>query len=475
MKPKHILAWIVAVIACLAVISWLFPTQGIVLGDVQLRWPSLQQVLTQDPGPDCTSPALDTLSILSTPSTLSAPSAISTPSASLPNSYRSDRTESAVAYGRDDSSRIVVVEATPHTWIAPLREALGSADTTTIHIVHYGDSQLEGDRMTTNLRRRLQTRYGGSGAGLIPLHQTISSRTIHQMLTMNGKIQSTGEGPKRYLAYGPKKNRRENAIYGVMGQVAMMNDSLCAGSEEMSLRIEPMTNEKYPARYFNRIRVLCDGDIHVSIDHAQVLSSGYYALPDSTTRCTIQLQGRGEVYGIGIESDHGIMVDNIPMRGCAGTIFTGIRSAQLTDYFSATSTRLIILQYGGNVIPYSSDTASVYAYIKRIRAQVRYLQHCAPQAGILFIGPSDMLTTIDGHKTSYPILPVMDHALKKMAQEENIGYWSLLDAMGGIGGMLSWQQRGWAGSDGVHFTRKGADQAGEMLAQYILEQLAAEE
>ena len=38
--------------------------------------------------------------------------------------------------------------------------------------------------------------------------------------------------------------------------------------------------------------------------------------------------------------------------------------------------------------------------------------------------------------------------------------------------MIEWQRRGWAGSDGVHFTRKGAEIAGQKLTEWLLERPA---
>jgi len=38
-----------------------------------------------------------------------------------------------------------------------------------VRILHYGDSQIEDDRITSYLRNKLQTRFGGSGVGLVPV------------------------------------------------------------------------------------------------------------------------------------------------------------------------------------------------------------------------------------------------------------------------------------------------------------------
>ena len=171
-----------------------------------------------------------------------------------------------------------------------------------------------------------------------------------------------------------------------------------------------------------------------------------------------------------LESATGIIVDNIPMRGCSGNIFTKIDSTQLSDFYKATNTRLIILQFGGNMIPQTENPSTISGYVRTtLRQQVRYIRSCAPEASILFVGPSDMSTNIDGQMTTYPLVPYMDKLLKKMAAEEQIAYWSMYDAMGGKDSMVRWVEVGLAGSDYVHFTRAGANKVGKMLYEWLME------
>jgi len=40
--------------------------------------------------------------------------------------------------------------------------------------------------------------------------------------------------------------------------------------------------------------------------------------------------------------------------------------------------------------------------------------------------------------------------------------------MGGPGSMAEWVKRGWASDDHIHFTRRGAQEAGERLEQALL-------
>ena len=158
------------------------------------------------------------------------------------------------------------------------------------------------------------------------------------------------------------------------------------------------------------------------------------------------------------------------MRGCSGNIFTKIDSAQLSEFFWETNTRLIILQFGGNMIPQTENPSTISGYVRStLRQQIRYMRACAPYASILFVGPSDMSTNIDGTMTTYPLVPYMDKLLKKMAEEEGIAYWSMYDAMGGYNSMVAWHDKGLAGSDYVHFTRAGANNIGKKLHKWIME------
>ena len=337
-------------------------------------------------------------------------------------------------------------------------EGLREAGSKQVRVVHYGDSQIEEDRITSTLRSHLQEQYGGIGPGLLPLVQTIPTRTVVQSLLIDGQRVTPKNGPQRWLVYGPKAQQRDsNNHYGVMGQVAVL-DSLC---DSVTVHFEPY-GKLTKANYFSQMRIIATPSIVVNGSRQHV-----GALRDTLTRLNIDLCGIGEVYGISLESPSGVIVDNIPMRGGSGNVFTKINRKQLTDFFAETNTRLIILQFGGNVMPWANTEERVRSYAYSMRKQIRYLRECAPNASLLFIGPSDMLTVVDGEKRSYPTIAYMDQQLARAAAAEGIAYWSLFKAMGGEGSMLQWQEKGLASSDGVHFYRSGANKAGELLWAWL--------
>ena len=350
------------------------------------------------------------------------------------------------------------VEEAPVGVLDKFIEGLQEAGSKQVRVVHYGDSQIEEDRITSTLRTYLQNEYGGLGPGLLPLVQTIPTRTVVQYLLIDRQRVTAREGPKRYFVYGPKNQQRDSSNhYGIMGQVAVL-DSLC---DSVTMHIEPY-GKLTSANYFSQLRVWATRDILVDGSRRH-----QGALRDTLTRLNIDISGIGEVYGVSLESATGVIVDNIPMRGGSGNVFTKMNRKELTDFYAETNTRLIILQFGGNVMPWANTEERVRGYAYSMRKQIRFLRECAPNASILFIGPSDMLTVVDGEKMSYPTIAYMDQQLARISAAEGTAYWSLFKAMGGEGSMQVWQEKGLASSDGVHFYRSGANRAGELLWQWL--------
>ena len=435
MKPYKVLIFIACVMACLAALCIVLPGR-IAFGEKVLRWPTLAEVFeTEEAYPQ---PLPEEEGSITASDTID-PSPDTLPSLE----------------GRAEKEAPIPIPKVPvdsvtdsRMFLAAFYASLAESSDRVVRVVHYGDSQIEEDRMSQQIREKLQALYGGQGCGLMPLAQTIPNKTARQQLRMNGRFVQPAQGPRRYLVYGPKRDQRQDGMYGVMGQVTILNDSLVKGSEEVTAVCTPLI----PTAQYTRWKVFADTSIHYTF-------SGD----------TVFLSGRGAVYGLSQESEKGVIVDNIPMRGCLGLVFTKMDRTQLSSFYRDQHVKLIIMQFGGNAIPFNENPGTISAIVKGLREQVQYVQSCAPEASILFIGPSDMLTQEEGEWISYPMVPYMDRLLRKMAIEENIAYFSLFRWMGGAGSMKRWQEIGLAGSDGVHFTRAGARKAGNAVAEWIIE------
>ena len=434
MKPYKVLLFIACVMVGLGVLCMVLPGR-VAWGEQELRWPTLAEVMGSEKSEYSKySEYSDSLLLEEFPV--------------APDSLIVAEADTATAAPQPVIPKFTVDStADSRIFLSPFYAALEQSGERTVRVLHYGDSQIEEDRITSQIREALQTRYGGSGVGMMPLVQTIPSLSVKQQLHMGGRLITPAQGPQRYFVYGFKRNQRADGLYGPLGQLAVMDESLVKGSEAVMAVCTPQKKE---LRY-TRWKIFADSTVQYT-----------------TSGDTVRLSGRGKVYALSQESETGVIVDNIPMRGCLGLVFTKMDSTQLSTFYRQENVQLIIMQFGGNAIPSNRNPGTIAGIVKGLREQVQYVRRRAPEASILFIGPSDMLTQIDGEWQTYPMVPYMDRLLRKMAYEENIAYFSLYGWMGGSGSMMRWQEAGLAGSDGVHFTRSGARKAGKAIAEWIL-------
>ena len=81
-----------------------------------------------------------------------------------------------------------------------------------LRIMHYGDSQIEGDRMTSLIRYKLQRHFGGSGIGMQPAVQLYG----YQL----SLIHTASDNWKRYTAFGKVDSTLTHNMYGMLGSFA---------------------------------------------------------------------------------------------------------------------------------------------------------------------------------------------------------------------------------------------------------------
>lgn len=452
MKIGTIVCFIFSVIGMLALVAYFFPQEGVAVGGVQLRFPALTEVLQaeEEEIPTDTVPE-DTLT---TEELMQM----------RMDALKAEKESEFLTYCRTNPARIYM-PADSIGYLDAFFDALEGARERPVRVLHYGDSQLEGDRITSVLREAFQERFGGSGVGLVPAVQTIGTYTLTQ----------TAEPAEltRHLVYGPKTMRLDGGGYGPMGQTATVD-----GNATFSFTTR--MRDTYPnASRFSRLTLMSSSPVEVRIiaggdtlqaDETTGSENLYFytaRLGGAHTTATLQVNGHADLYGIQLDGAGGVSVDNIPMRGCSGTVFTSISQSTLVPFFRRENVRLVILQYGGNSVPYLKDSKGIASYMNGLKRQISYLKKLLPGSCFLFIGPSDMSTSIEGQMQTYPLLPKVVEALKGMADESGIAYWDLYAAMGGRNSMMKWVDSHLAGPDYVHFTPKGARHVGNILYETL--------
>ena len=447
MKAYKTTLFIFSIIAVLAVICALFPQDGVQAGNVTLTFPTLTEVLSNEAAEAAALPSESPEELLERQL----------------QQMRMQEEAQYLDYFRTSNIRIALPDD-DLTFFDDLFDAFEHADSTRMRIVHYGDSQIEGDRITGVIREELQDTFGGIGPGILPLLQTVGSINTGQSIT---------DSIPRGLVYGPAEMRGKNNNYGVMGQVAYLDTTV-------TVSVWPRTKEPKHCRTFTRVTVLaentssdlyitCKGDRRV-VKPAEGEQRTTFHFTEPVERVTLTLSGYARVYGILLDGDTGVCVDNIPMRGCSGTMFSNINRSLLTDYYRKENVRLIIMQYGGNSVPYLKASKGIATYASQMERQIRYLQECAPQAKVLMIGPSDMSTLIKGNWQTYPMLPEIIDSLRTAANRAGAAYWDMYQVMGGHNSMAQWcsEQPPLAGSDHIHFTPRGATRVADLFCKSLM-------
>ena len=341
-----------------------------------------------------------------------------------------------------------------------------------VRVAHYGDSQIEMDRISQNLRESLQKRFGGCGTGMFPAMTTTPMATISH-------YASGGFGFFTMIVDSTTRRAGHNR-YGPLAQVTGL-----WGGGTVSLRAQNQKSTPDHVRNFQSVSVLygrASEDFSATVV-ADTLHPAPVVRADSCAtwatwtfdhpveKATLRFTGSAEIYGVATDGAAGVTVDNIPMRGSTGHILTRIDSCLLRTAYRLDDTRLVILQFGGNFVPNAGSSKAISGYMDQVREQIAYFRAVAPGAKILFIGPSDMAaSTEDGRIVSYRRLPEVVDSLKAVSLASGAAYWDLYRMMGGQNSMAQWVRHypAYAGPDYVHFTPTGANLVGEALSRSLL-------
>jgi lysophospholipase L1-like esterase len=450
MKARSVLSFLLLSILGLALLGAFFPANGIIIAGKTLRFVSPRSVI-----------ALDSATL--------AQLKLKEQTQYLNNLKLKNKTDSLKVYkefAKNSPSRIYYPKNNP-AYFHNFFQALDSSQNNNIivRIAHYGDSQLEMDRISDVFRAKLQEKFGGNGTGIIPAIQAIPTRTVVQYASGNLSRHAVNDSTRIGV-----RHRR----YGIMGMFSSLN-----GTASINFKTSKSAYEK--TKTFTSVKMLVRnnggplfaklkaGSTDSKTQKIDSLSTGLRVLEWNFTtpqsKGELNLQGNADIYGISLEGNRGVVVDNIALRGSSGEFYVSLDSLTFASSLKKMNTRLILLQFGGNAMPVIRNQNRVDFYAKIMSKQIHFLKNSCPNAQIMFIGPSDMSQKINGKLQTRPFLPELNEALKKTALENGIAYWDLYNTMGGKDSMVKWVKAkpSLASSDYTHFTQNGANTVGEML------------
>ncbi len=335
-----------------------------------------------------------------------------------------------------------------------------------VRIAVLGDSFIEGDILTADLRERLQSAFGGSGAGFAPMASPLTGfrRTV--------RTQSRG-----WTAYNIMQRR--NAPPDCRERF-FVSGWLCRPGAGASVRWEG-TDAKRHLDTCQRARILfisrCDSRVVVTVNGRERRE---FAIAGDEAVRQIDVRGRiGSLridvpadsdgfygYGAWFEDHGGVRVDNYSVRSNNGQALFWTAPAVNAQVNSLLGYDLVILQYGLNLL--QSGVHAYGGYGRQVENMIAYVRQCFPSAAVVVMSVSDRSERTDEGFVPMSSAPSMARAQREAASNTGAAFWSTYEAMRSLGGMDRFVRNGWAGKDYTHINYAGGQRVAHSLYDALL-------
>jgi LysM repeat protein len=329
-----------------------------------------------------------------------------------------------------------------------------------ITIAHFGDSHVQPDIYTGELRKILQAERGMGGKGMIfPYSIAQTYATLDYASYHTGSWRAS-----KSIEYIPK------LPLGISGVTAKTSDA----SASFTIRFHnPMPSHYRKLKLFVKqhresydVVVSSGGEsVAIEIDEPTNPAQAFIeiVLPVIGPTLKVQLVKKNDFendfqfHGMSLESatTEGLVLHCL---GVGGSQFRSLLAEKLFDvHITSLKPDLAILDFGtndhiyNNMLPPDMESVIVKA-IARVRA-------AAPNCSIL------LTTTQDMNRKGQNITSGRDYSalIRKVAKDQNCAYYDWYWVSGGPKRMSIWENYGLAQGDNIHLTVKGYQLKGELL------------
>ncbi len=439
MKISKVIITLIIVLFLLGVVSFFFPKDGITIGETHLSFPSLKEIFSPEEPQYA-----DITSIIENQ-----------------NIDTTQHPKAKVINQLNDSIVEIELPNNDITYLDKFFASLSEAKTNnqSVRIIHYGDSQIEGDRITSYIRTRLQNTFGGSGQGEIPLHSHSNVYNVTYSYSEDLNFYSIIDNKNySFHRFGLAQNtvltpsKDANIILRFYRPIST-NLTLYCASRTAGADIKIYSRDSLLTSY-----TFADSNsLHaIPIPHNKPLK-----------QLTIHTTSPIELYSLDLANSTGVYVDNVSLRGSSGLGFNRNNTQFLHQFADKLNVKLLLLQFGINAVPQDAEKVMTsYAYYKKgLIKQVKFLQNAFPDATIIMIGLSDRSIKKDNGYETNPNVKKILAVQKAVADSCGVAFWDLFTAMGGENSMPAWvlRDKPLANKDFIHFNSLGASYVGEMF------------
>ena len=335
-----------------------------------------------------------------------------------------------------------------------------------IRIAYFGDSMVEGDLVTQDLRRMLQERFGGSGVGFVPVtsivagfRQTITHTFSSSWDDVSFKSDNRASGNLFLSGHSFFSAGNSEVTYRAVNQPRLDNFSNVS-----ILYGAPVTNSSITAT------VMVNGSSY-PIAATQLFNK--LDLPINNTKTvTLGISSTTiPLYGAAFEADSGIVLDNFAFRGISGIELDYFSENYLKQVQAVRPYDLLIFHFGPNLL-FKPGLTDFGWYSRKMQPTLQKIKNAFPQTSLLLISTADKGARYGGDwHTQKGVRPLID-VQYTIASNTGADFFNLFNAMGGEDAMVGWVNADppMAGRDYTHANHNGAKKFAEFIFNAIMKE-----
>lgn len=337
-----------------------------------------------------------------------------------------------------------------------LRNSLNESSGRIVRAAVIGDSYIEGDIFTQDVRRLLQSKYGGRGVGYMAMH-------------------SDFPGFRRSIVQSDEGWTVKDIRHSAHDNIKPLSGTYCIASSGAKTTFRKAGNASATPWSVSRLLFFSDrsGGITVTTDAGtethQVEASDnlqYIETTGETAKYVFKTDIDSlKVLGTWLDDPTGVSVDCMSMRGNSGASHRYISRPLAASMAASVDYDLIVIEFGTNVISSAQTDYSSYGIV--MGRVIDRLRECYPNAAIIMLGVGDRGEKIGTEVKSMPVVAAMTGAQRDCAKKKGIMFWDMRAAMGGNNSIVDWRKRGLVNSDYIHLNHKG----GSVLAEEFVKSL----
>lgn len=337
-----------------------------------------------------------------------------------------------------------------------LKSALSSGRLSRIAVV--GDSYIEGDIFTQDLRELFQSKYGGEGVGYVNMHTDFPG--------FRRSVRQSGSGWKSYSA-NKKADKKYLDLSEQYFKPTGSATSLYAGTSAY-----PQTGSWSCSKFLFISPE--DTEISVKTDDSEWEVRNIAASPnvqcleiDATVSKFGVKTSSTSLIGLGVwlDGNAGVSLDCMSSRGFSGITLTRVSPELSREMAEFVNYDLIILEFGINAMSAKQKNYSVYC--SRMVEVINHVRKCYPEADILLMGVGDRGERRGSQVRSMATAQAMIDAQRDAARRAHCLFWDTREAMGGEDAVVKWCSDGLINKDYIHLTHKGGARLAKELFNAI--------